>query len=131
MQKQNELNRKEKTQREIIKILIFLIVVIVIKGIYNQSNGIDQDYILFPAFLGISSIFCFIYTFNAFKSGNIVKNWANTKIFTFLFNHFKKNKLISDDIANKKAIKIFGLFIFVLGLISLIVGFFWFYTGGW
>jgi ABC-type multidrug transport system permease subunit len=85
--KKFKLNTKEQVQRKILNIIIVFIVLIIIKGIYNQSNNIDQDNILFPFFLILSIIFCAIYSFNAFTSGNIVRNWSSIRIFTTIYNY--------------------------------------------
>ena len=129
--KKFKLNNKEKVQRKILNIIIVFIVLIIIKGIYNQSNNIDQDNILFPFFLILSIIFCAIYSFNAFTSGNIVRNWSSIRIFTTIYNYLKGKRNFSDEKAIKISTNFFGIFTLTLIIICIAVGIYSLYTGKW
>src|SRR5665647_3110811 len=120
MREKFELNAKEKTQRKILIVLIICIVLIIAQGIFNQSNNINQDAILYPAFLSLSVIFCTIYSINAFTSGNLVKNWSSPLIFTSIFNQIRSKNLMSDEKAAKITTKIFGFFTLILAVICII-----------
>ena len=120
MREKTGLNSKEKVLIEILRILLIFIAAILIKGMYNQSNHIDEDYFLVPAFCTLSEIFCLIYTFNAFTTGNLVRRWASTPIFTPLFHFIKSKNQLTDNKALNLTTKAFGIFTFIVFVIIII-----------
>lgn len=60
-----KLSAIEKIEEDILRIILVSDFTVIGKGMYNQSNNIDQDNILFPAFLILSILFCLIYTINS------------------------------------------------------------------
>ena len=123
MRKKSQLYSREIIGQDILRVLLLLIILIVLKGMYNESNNINQNNILFPNFLIIAFIFCIVYGVNAFTTGNVVKNWVNYQIFDIVFNFVKSRKMISDDKAMVVTTKIFGAFILGLGFLLFIMGF--------
>ncbi len=115
-----ELNKVEKVERIFLRINGIAIAAIVIKGIYNQENNIDQDYVLYPAILILCTTFCSVYTVNAFISGNLVGNWGNQAIFTSIFNLVKSKSLITDEKATKITIKVSGFFTLSIACFCLV-----------
>ena len=122
MREKNKLNSREKIEQDILRVLIVLICSITIKGMYNESNNIDQNYILVPNFLIVSFLFCLIYGINAFTTGNVVQNWVNTRVFDALFIFIKTKKVISDDKAITLTTKLFGVVILIFAVILIISG---------
>ena len=123
MRKKSQLYSREIIWQDILRVLLLLIILIVLKGMYNESNNINQNNILVPNFLIIAFIFCIVYGVNAFTTGNVVKNWVNYQIFDIVFNFVKSRKMISDDKAMVVTTKIFGAFILGLGFLLFIMGF--------
>ena len=123
MRKKSQLYSREIIWQDILRVLLLLIILIVLKGMYNESNNINQNNILAPNFLIIAFIFCIVYGVNAFTTGNVVKNWVNYQIFDIVFNFVKSRKMISDDKAMVVTTKIFGAFILGLGFLLFIMGF--------
>lgn len=123
MREKFKLRPIEKIEQDILRVILILDFTVIAKGIYNQSNNIDQDNILFPAFLILSILFCLIYTINSFTAGNLVKNWASTEIYTFIFNFIKNKKTITDENAQRLTTRIFGFFTLAIavGMIVYIV----------
>ena len=117
MRKKSQLYSREIIWQDILRVLLLLIILIVLKGMYNESNNINQNNILVPNFLIIAFIFCIVYGVNAFTTGNVVKNWVNYQIFDIVFNFVKSRKMISDDKAMVVTTKIFGAFILGLGFL--------------
>ncbi len=131
MRKKFTLDIKEQLQRKVLNVLIVFIILVIVKGIFNQSNNINQDDILAPLFLGLTVVFCAIYSFNAFTSGNIVRNWSSLQIFSGIQNQLKNKTLMSDEKATRITIKIFGAFTVILALVCIIIAIHSFYTGKW
>ena len=105
------------------RIIIFSDISVILKGMYNQSNNIDQDYILIPIFLILSILFFSIYSINAFTSGNVVNNWANTNIFNYIYMYLAHNIGYSSVKARAYSIKAFGVFTFLIALGLIIYGY--------
>lgn len=122
MREKFDLNQKEEVQRKILFILLVSIFLIVIKGIYNQSNNINQDKVLTPAFLIASFSFCIIYSFNAFTTGNLVRNWSSYRIYNAIYNFLKNKKRMGDKEALRTTTKVFGFFTLGLAIVCIIVG---------
>ena len=122
MRKKNKLNSIEKREQEILRVLLVFIFSIGFKGMYNESNNIDQNYILIPIFITVSFLFCLIYGVNAFSTGNIVKNWVNYQIFDSLANFIKIRKKVSDDKAITLTTKAFGIFMLSIAAFLLVAG---------
>lgn len=120
MREKFKLSSIEKIEQDILRVILVLDFTVIAKGIYNQSNNIDQDRILFPAFLTLSILFCLIYTINSFTTGNLVKNWASTEIYTFIFNFIKNKKTISDENAQRLTTKIFGYFTLAIAVVIIL-----------
>ena len=72
-----------------------------------------------------------MYSFNAFTSGNIVKNWSSLLIFSAIFNRIKNKSLMPDEKAIKITTKIFGVFTLILAVVCIVIGIHSFYTGHW
>lgn len=122
MREMFELNSKEKTLQEILRGLLILIFSLIAKGMYNDYNRLDENYILVPAYLIFSEIFCIIYIVNAFTNGNLVRKWASTPIFNAIFFFIKRNSIMTDDKALKLTTKIFGVFILIIAILLFIAG---------
>ncbi len=122
MRKKNKLNSIEKTEQEILRVLLVFIFSIGFKGMYNESNNINQNHTLIPLFIIVSFLFCIIYGLNAFATGNIVKNWVNDQIFNALVNFFKIRRAASDDKAITLTTKVFGIFMLCIAASLLIAG---------
>lgn len=117
MKEKFQLSSKEKIIQSILRLILVLVFMIISKGIYNQNNNIDEDNILFPAFLIISEFFCILYFTNAFNNGNLVKNWAGSITFYNVYTFYTKSKGYNDDIASKKTIRFFGFFSLIIAII--------------
>ena len=104
------LTKNEKVLREVLRVLLFIIVIVNLYGMYNQDKGINQDHFLVPVFCTAAEIFFMIYIFNAFTTGNLVRRWANDGILTFLFNLIKSKRSTSDEKTMELATKGFGIF---------------------
>ena len=65
----------ERIAQKTLFILMILLIIVVLKGVYNQDHKINQDIILVPGMYGIGVLFLSIYSINGFTSGNIVRNW--------------------------------------------------------
>jgi len=127
MQEKIKLKGNEKILQDILRIILFTDFAVILKGMYNQRNNIDQDYILGPSFLILSILVCCIYGINAFTAGNLVNNWANTDIFNLLYAFFNNKLGYSRLKAKNYTIRIFGYFILLVTL-GIIVFAFVYYT---
>lgn len=131
MIKKSEPTLSEKKISKLVYILLVFIFLILIKGVFNQLNNINQDKVLAPVFLILCFIFCVIYSANAFTTGNLVRNWSSPLIFRSIFNKIKKRKIISDEIAIKKTTFYFGYFTLNLALICIIALIYYLYNYRW
>ena len=122
MRKKNKLNSRELILQDILRVLLLLVILIVLKGMYNESNSINQNEILIPNFLIIAFLFCLIYGIDAFTTGNVVQRWVNNQIFESVFNLVKSKKIISDEKAEVFTTKIFGTFILGFALLLIAIG---------
>jgi len=129
--KKSEPTLSEKKISKLVYILLVFIFLILVKGIFNQLNNINQDKVLAPVFLILCFIFCIIYSANAFTTGNLVRNWSSPLIFRSIFNKIKKRKVISDEMAVRKTTIYFGYFTLNLALICIIVLIYYLYDGRW
>jgi hypothetical protein len=116
MQEKIKLKGNEKILQDILRVILFTDFAVILKGMYNQSKNIDQDYILGPSCLILSISVCSIYGINAFTSGNLVNNWANTDIFNYLYTFFTYKLGYSSLKAKNYTIRTFGSFILLIAL---------------
>lgn len=131
MRQKFELNKVEQKMRKTLLLIMIAVTLLVVKGILNDSNDINQNNILAPSVLLLCIIFCTIYTINAFTTGNLVKNWSHPFIFELIIKFIKKSKSIEDKNAINVTTKIFGLFTFILGLLFLTIFTYCFSTNNW
>jgi uncharacterized membrane protein len=132
MEKRVQLSRNEKRQQTILLIIFIGVILVIVKGILNQSNHIDQDHILFPIFLIQSCIFCIVYSVNAFTTGNLVRKWGSHALFNFISDQVKNNKQsITDERAEKITAKIFGVFTGILAALAIATFIQSLHTGKW
>lgn len=108
-----KLSPIEKTAQKALLILLLILAVVIIIGIYNQDNKIDQDFILVPCMYVIGLLFLIIYTINGFTSGNIVRNWIignklTGPVFHSIFTIIKSRNKMSPDNAIILTTKIFA-----------------------
>lgn len=129
MEEKNALTKCERIQEKIFVGLFISIFFVIVKGIINQSNNIDQDYILYPTFLVTSTIFCIMYSANAFMTGNLVRKWGNHILFNAIVEKVKMTYCVSEDKASKIATRVFGIFILILALICVASAWQSFHTG--
>lgn len=109
-----KLQIKEKQQQTALRFLLFIIVVSIIKGIYNSSRNIDQDSLLMPLLLFASSFFCLIYGINAITKGNLVKRWMNEMVFSALISLISKNSKREEHVNISNAAKFIGIIMLTL-----------------
>lgn len=131
MRQKFELNKIEVKMRKVLLLIMITITLLVVKGILNDSNAVNQNIILAPTVLFLCIIFCTIYTLNAFTSGNLVRNWAHPLIFDFIFNQIKDKQLINIINATKTTTKIFGVFTLILGIFFVSILTYCLYTNNW
>lgn len=126
-----KLNKIEEKMRKILLLIMITITLLVVKGIINDSNNVNQNYILAPIVLLLCIFFCVIYTINAFTSGNLVKNWSHPLVFKLIFEQIKNMKSIENKNATNITIKIFGIFTFILGVFFLSIFAYCLYINNW
>ena len=114
------LNPNEKILREILRIILLVIFSATIKGCFNQSNNIDENYILVPIVSTASELFCMFYIANAFTSGNLVRRWANDSAFASLFNFIQPKKNTTDEKTVKLTTKAFGIFAIAILIVTIL-----------
>ena len=119
-----KLSYIEKIAQKTLLILLLILAVVMIKGIYNQDNKIDQNFILVPCAYVIGILFLIIYSINGFTSGNIVRNWIicnklTGPIFHSILTIIKSRNKMTPDNAIILTTKIFATgsmcIIFLLG----------------
>jgi len=120
MIKKHRLGLREKKLSKIIYLLLIFIGLILMKGMFNDAMNIDENKILLPSCLILCSIFCIIYSHNAFTAGNLVRNWSSRLIFEKIYNHISKNSSLSEENLIKKTTFYFGYFSLILALICII-----------
>jgi hypothetical protein len=121
MQQKHALNSIEIKEQEILRGLLVLLLATILKGLYNEAKNIDQNYVLVPALLIICILFCVIYGINAFTTGNLVNNWANTQLYNVIFNYFTNKRGLPEDRAMRFTIRMFGVFTFSLAIVCSIL----------
>ena len=110
-----KLSPIERIAQKTLLILLILLVVIMLKGIYNQEYKIDQNFILIPCMYGIGILFLIIYTINGFTTGNIVRNWIISNrlsgpVFHSILSIIKSRNKLTPDNAIILTTKIYGSF---------------------
>lgn len=114
------LNNKEKIIREILRILLVIIFSIIIKGIYNESNRINEDHILVPICSTAGEVFFILYVINAFSSGNLVRRWVNDSVLTYIFNLIQTIRKTNDEMTMKLSTRLLGIFGFIILIIIIL-----------
>jgi len=126
-----QLTKTEEKQRKILVYSGLCLPLIVAAGMISSSADFSKNYILQPVLLFVLLIliiiFCSIYTFNAFTTKNIVRNWASPRIFSFIFNLFSNKH--TDEKAEKITIILFGCFTLIIGIACMILCIYFFCTG--
>jgi len=115
------LTRNEKIVREILRFLLLIIACVIVKGMLNQNQNVNEDDLLVPICATAIQIFLVLYIFNAFTTGNLVRRWANDSIRIAVFNFIKENLKTDDAKATKFTTYFFGVF----GFINLIAITWW------
>jgi len=123
-----ELNKKEKGLKKAFICLLFCITLIILKGIYNQTIGIDEDQVLFPLLLILTAIFSIIYSINAFENGNLVNNLRATYISNFIIFKLIKHYKMTYQNASKVTSKIFGFFTLFIFFYCILEAVFYFFN---
>ena len=126
-----EVNKVEVKLRKALLLIMITITLLVVKGILNDSNEVNQNIILAPTVLLLCISFCTMYTLNAFTSGNLVRNWAHPLIFDFIFNQIKDEQSINNINAIKTTTKIFGVLTLILGIFFLSIFTYCLCTNNW
>ena len=125
-----ELNKVEERMRKALLLIMITITMLVVKGILNDSNNVNQNEILAPAVLLLCITFCIIYTINAFTSGNLVKSWSHPRVFELIRKQIKKKSIDNENAINITT-KIFGIFTFILGVFFMSIFTYCLYTNNW
>ena len=122
------LTSNEKILREILRSLGIIIFSVILKGMFNQHNSIDQDHILVPIVCTAIELYCILYVINAFTTGNLVRRWASDAVLTSVYNFIQTKKQTSDEKTLELTTKTFGIFMIALlaGIIFCEVDFYFF-----
>ena len=118
------LTKAEEIQRKVLACCGLCLPLIIFAGSATSSAHLDKNYIIQPVLLFLllffTIIFCCIYSFNAFTTKNIVRNWAHPRIFTFVLDLFNSSKITYEK-AERITVFIFGFFTLAIAIGCLIL----------
>ena len=114
------LTNNEKMLRDLLRVLAMLIFAVIVKGIFNQNSEVNQDAFLVPSMATLSQLFCVLYAYNAFTTGNLARRWANAALFAVLFNGIQSLFKTDDERTLVLATRAFGVFIIGAMLLTVL-----------
>lgn len=114
------LTNNEKMLRDLLRVLLVLIFAVIAKGIFNQNSQVNQDAFLVPSMATLSQLFCGLYAYNAFSTGNLARRWVNAALFAALFNLIQTTRKTSDERTLVLTTRAFGVFIIGAMLLTIL-----------